>query len=165
VLRVFVCFLVCVCVCVCVACVCLFVCLFVCVRRHFGNKLWNATKFAMMHLEGYTPGPLPARSELSTHDKWILHRLNAATADANIGMEEFDFAKATTAIYSFFLYDLCDNFLEMSKPVFDDKSSAAAKASQAVLHTCLEQGFRLLHPFMPFVTEELWQRLARSPGP
>lgn len=87
-----------------------------------------------------------------------------AVVDANTGLEEYDFAKATTAIYSFFLYDLCDNYLEMSKPVFEDKSSAAAKASQAVLHTCLEQGFRLLHPFMPFVTEELWQRLARSAG-
>lgn len=78
-------------------------------------------------------------------------------------MLNYDFGSATTAIYSFFLYDLCDVYLELCKPVFGSDPTQA-KGAQAVLYHCIEEGLRLLHPFMPFVTEELWQRLARRPG-
>ena len=129
--------------------------------RNFCNKLWNATKFGMANLEGYTPGALPARSELASQDRWILSKLQRAIEGANNGMKDYDFGSATTAIYSFFLYDLCDVYLELCKPVFAANPAAPA---QAVLYHCIEEGLRLLHPFMPFVTEELWQRLARKVG-
>ncbi|KAJ1494940.1 anticodon-binding domain of tRNA-domain-containing protein [Baffinella frigidus] len=92
-----------------------------------------------------------------------------AAGDANTGLAEYDFASSTTGIYSFFLYELCDVYLELTKPVFGEEGAAnggtpAARAARAVLHHCLEVGMRLLHPFMPFVTEELWQRLERSEG-
>jgi len=131
--------------------------------RHFCNKLWNATKFGMTNLTGYVPGALPPRDQLASQDRWILSKLQKATEEANKGMLNYDFGSATTAIYSFFLYDLCDVYLELCKPVFGSDPTQA-KGAQAVLYHCIEEGLRLLHPFMPFVTEELWQRLARRPG-
>ena len=131
--------------------------------RHFCNKLWNATKFGMTNLAGYVPGVLPPRDQLASQDRWILSKLQKATAEANKGMLAYDFGSATTAIYSFFLYDLCDVYLELCKPVFG-ADPTQAKGAQAVLYHCIEEGLRLLHPFMPFVTEELWQRLARRAG-
>ena len=131
--------------------------------RHFCNKLWNATKFGMTNLTGYVPAPLPPCSELASQDRWILSKLQKAIGEANKGMQDYDFGTATTAIYSFFLYDLCDVYLELCKPVFGGDPTQA-KGAQAVLYHCIEEGLRLLHPFMPFVTEELWQRLARRAG-
>ena len=131
--------------------------------RNFCNKLWNATKFGMNNLAGYSPGALPASGELASQDRWILSKLQRAIEAANKGMTDYDFGSATTAIYSFFLYDLCDVYLELCKPIFGSDPTQA-KGAQAVLYHCIEGGLRLLHPFMPFVTEELWQRLARRPG-
>jgi len=131
--------------------------------RNFCNKLWNATKFGMNNLTGYAPGPLPARDQLASQDRWILSKLQKAIGGANKGMQDYDFGTATTAIYSFFLYDLCDVYLELCKPVFG-ADPTQAKGAQAVLYHCIEEGLRLLHPFMPFLTEELWQRLARRAG-
>ncbi len=81
-------------------------------------------------------------------------------------LRRYDFSSATTAIYAFWQYELCDVFIELVKPVMTsaDASPAAKRAMQDALYTALEAGFRLLHPFMPFVTEELWQRLPRLPG-
>ena len=131
--------------------------------RNFCNKLWNATKFGMTNLTGYVPGALPPRDQLASQDRWILSKLQKAIGEANQGMLDYSFGAATTAIYSFFLYDLCDVYLELCKPVFGGDPTKAP-AAQAVLYHCIEEGLRLLHPFMPFVTEELWQRLARRQG-
>ena len=131
--------------------------------RNFCNKLWNATKFGMMNLTGYVPAALPPRDQLASQDRWILSKLQKAIDGANKAMFAYDFGAATTAIYSFFLYDLCDVYLELCKPVFGSDATQA-KGAQAVLYHCIEEGLRLLHPFMPFVTEELWQRLARRPA-
>lgn len=96
--------------------------------------------------------------------KWILSRLSNSTRSIIKAMYEYDFATATSTIYSFWQYELCDIFIELAKPAFagSDEDPVAASVKQATrqaLYICLESGLRLLHPFMPFVTEELWQRL------
>jgi len=140
--------------------------------RNFCNKLWNATKLAWMFLgDNYTPSPTtetePTGNE-SLMDKWILHRLNVAIEAANKGFEDFEFGIATTVIYDFWLYETCDVYLECIKPIMNPKDSkvdpVAQEAVRATLYTCLDEGYRLLSPFMPFITEELWQRLPRRAG-
>ncbi|QRW22599.1 Isoleucyl-tRNA synthetase [Rhizoctonia solani] len=135
--------------------------------RKFCNKLWNATKFAMLKLdEGFVPesSAKPTGQETIV-EKWILHKLDVAAVDTNKALEERNFMTATTAVYNFWLYELCDVFIEAMKPMTDESASDAVKNSaQNTLYTCLDLGLRLLHPFMPFVTEELWQRLPRRPG-
>ncbi|GAX73886.1 hypothetical protein CEUSTIGMA_g1336.t1 [Chlamydomonas eustigma] len=139
--------------------------------RHWCNKLWNAIKFAMMNLpEGFQP---PLESQLETArpsyplpSQWILSRLNGAVTAIVKAMESYDFATATQIVYAFWQYDLCDVFIELMKPVvaLDDAVPGAIEAKLATRNTlwvCLETGLRLLHPFMPFVTEELWQRLPK----
>lgn len=134
--------------------------------RQFGNKIWNAVRFAMMSMGKDFKAPLITALDgtESIIDRWILDRLDFAIAETNSGFETYDFAKATNAIYNFWLYELCDIYLEASKPVFrsDDSNPAKSKA-RAVLYTCVDQALRLIHPFMPFVSEELWQRLT-NPG-
>ncbi|CAL8289790.1 unnamed protein product [Merluccius merluccius] len=129
--------------------------------RHFCNKLWNAVKFAMKTLgDNFLSG------EESAVDRWILSRLAAAVALCSAGFQAYDFPGITTAIYSFWLYELCDVYLESVKPVFsvaeaDDTAQRRALVCRQTLYTCLEVGLRLLAPIMPFVTEELFQRLPR----
>jgi len=137
--------------------------------RNFCNKLWNATRFALSYITDLAPaGDLaealadPARFALAPRDRWILSRLDAASRAAEAALQGYAFADLTTACYAFWLYDLCDNYLELIKPVVNDAAEAnraARQAAQATLFVCLETGLRLLHPVMPFVTEELWQRL------
>ncbi len=99
--------------------------------------------------------------QLSLMDQWILSRLAVAITACNAGFAQYELPTATTAAYNFWLYDLCDVYLESVKPVFQsgESSAAAADAARSVLLTCLDYGLRLLAPFMPFITEELWQRL------
>ena len=131
--------------------------------RHWCNKMWNATRFAMMNLgEGYAPPEAPLTSEgLPAASRWALARLNAAVKTVIEAMEKYDFCAATTAVYAFWQYDLCDVFIELMKPVVQGTDEKEKKATRDTLWTCLDAGLRLLHPFMPFVTEELWQRLPR----
>jgi valyl-tRNA synthetase len=142
--------------------------------RYWCNKLWNAIKFAMMNLpDGFVP---PTKAELSAGlptyplaSQWVLSRLNGTTAAVVAALEAYDFAAATQKLYAFWQYDLCDVFIELMKPVMgladDAPGAAAAKAAtRSTLWVALESGLRLLHPFMPFVTEELWQRLPRRSG-
>lgn len=148
--------------------------------KQFCNKIWNAFRFATNYLQDFIPLVGMGRQilhslDVSKRDRFILSRLNAATVEVNKAMESYTFANATTALYSFLLYDLCDVYLELVKPVFMAAAAAAAgstdsaaadaqitpkkRVTQATLYTVLEQYLRLLHPFMPFITEELWQRL------
>ena len=123
--------------------------------RNFATKLWNATRFAMMN--GATvDGQMPDSSTLSAIDKWILSRLTETIRDADSLLEKFEFAKASELIYHFAWDDLCDWYLELSKEGF---ASGNAAASQRVLGHVLDQLLRLLHPLMPFITEELWLSL------
>ncbi|KAL1686988.1 hypothetical protein GGG16DRAFT_128281 [Schizophyllum commune] len=135
--------------------------------RKFCNKIFNATKFAMLKLdESFVPQPTakPTGKE-SLVEKWILHKLNVAAKELNTQMTERNFMMATTAAYNFWLYELCDVYIEAMKPMTDDGASVETRRSaQETLYTCLDHGLRLLHSFMPFVTEELWQRLPRRPN-
>ena len=120
--------------------------------RNFATKLWNATRFAMMNGATVT-GPLPATETLSDIDKWVLSRLSETTSEYSELLERYEFARACEVIYHFAWDDLCDWYLELSKEAF---ASGNAAASQRVLGHVLDTLFRLLHPVMPFITEELW---------
>uniref|UniRef100_A0A8C4DJU8 Valine--tRNA ligase n=1 Tax=Dicentrarchus labrax TaxID=13489 RepID=A0A8C4DJU8_DICLA len=134
--------------------------------RHFCNKLWNAVKFAMKTLgDNFVPSEKLCGEE-SVSDRWILSRLSAAVGLCDAAFKAYDFPAITTAIYNFWLYELCDVYLESVKPVFskaeeDSTSQRQALVCRQTLYTCLEVGLRLLSPIMPFVTEELYQRLPR----
>lgn len=134
--------------------------------RQFCNKLWNAVRFALTYISDFTPSTSMYDAILacgSKRDLFVLSKLNGAIKEANDHMESYSFASVTTALHSFFLYDLCDVYLELIKPIVangDAEVDVEVKyAAQATLYTCLEHYLRLAHPLMPFVTEELWQRL------
>ena len=123
--------------------------------RNFASKLWNATRFALMN--GATvEGDLPPVASLGAIDRWILSRLNETIAEADQLFESFEFARACELIYHFAWDELCDWYLELSKEAFAGSNKAA---SQRVLGHVLDQLLRLMHPVMPFITEELWTTL------
>ncbi|KAF9220567.1 hypothetical protein BS17DRAFT_759161 [Gyrodon lividus] len=135
--------------------------------RKFCNKVFNATKFAMLKFESdFVPrGIAKLTGNESLVEQWVLHKLNFASSEVNKALEQRNFMAATTAIYNFWLYELCDVYIEAMKPMTDPTADPKVRTSaQQTLHTCLDYGLRLLHPFMPFVTEELWQRLPRGPN-
>jgi len=131
--------------------------------RNFCNKLWNATRFAL--LNGATvKGRLPARAKLSTVDKWILSRLQRVIAEVDQYFEEFEFAKVCDTLYHFAWDDVCDWYVELTKPVLarggeEGAPAEAAAVTRRVLGHVLDQLLRLLHPIIPFVTDELWTAL------
>ncbi|PRX47286.1 valyl-tRNA synthetase [Prauserella shujinwangii] len=136
--------------------------------RNFGTKLWNASRFAM--LNGATVArPLPATGELTEADRWILGRLRTVVSEVDDLLEDFQFAKATNLLYHFTWDELCDWYLELAKVQL---SGDRADNTRAVLGHVLDTVLRLLHPFVPFVTERLWTALtggeslvvARWPG-
>ncbi len=129
--------------------------------RHFLNKIWNATRFASTYLEGATVDIAPPRATLLAN-RWILSRLSATADAASQGARDFRLDDSTNAMWKFFWNDLCDWFLELSKPVFADKTNEpASNETRDVLAYVLESSLRLMHPIIPFITEELWQRLPR----
>ncbi|XP_024531973.1 valine--tRNA ligase, mitochondrial 1 isoform X2 [Selaginella moellendorffii] len=132
--------------------------------RYWCNKLWNAIRFAMLNLgDNFIPSEELNISELPWSCKWILSALNGTVAAVDGHMEKYDLSAASSAIYSWWQYDLCDVFIELTKPTLSKGDSEdAKKLTRDTLWVCLENGLRLLHPFMPFVTEELWQRLPRA---
>ncbi|KAK4686354.1 valyl-tRNA synthetase, partial [Tremellales sp. Uapishka_1] len=144
--------------------------------RKFCNKLWNATKFCLFRFDmvdfdgirqesSFVPNAsaLPTGQE-SIAEKWLFHKLNIASDAVTSALEDRDFQGASQAAYHYFLYELCDVFIEATKPLFEANEESATKVSaQNTLYTCLEGGLKLLHPFMPYVTEDLWQRLPRRP--
>ena len=135
--------------------------------RMFCNKLWNATKFALQFVADFSPtatllDDLMASSKMATRDNFLISRLMKGTKAVNDCFTDYKFGDAQQAAYSLWMDDLCDVYLELIKPVVYDKSEANGDnrwAAQATLWICLETGLRILHPMMPFVTEELWQRL------
>ncbi|KAJ8922358.1 hypothetical protein NQ315_004301 [Exocentrus adspersus] len=132
--------------------------------RFFCNKIWNATKFALAYLAKDFQAPADNRviGNESLMDLWMLSRLATAVSDANKGFGSYDFTLVTTAIYNVWLYELCDVYLECLKPVFASDDEEAKSTAQITLYRALEVGLRLLSPFMPFITEELYQRLPRA---
>lgn len=124
--------------------------------RNFVNKIWNASRFALMNLEGYSDEGLPEKAELDLADRWILSRFNSVVADVTSQLDSYRFNDAAAAIYRFVWHEFCDWYIEMIKPALYDKEGPERKrAVQAVLAHLLKSTYRLLHPFMPFVTEEL----------
>ncbi|MFG1843513.1 valine--tRNA ligase [Micromonospora sp. NPDC049175] len=122
--------------------------------RNFCNKLWNATRFALMN-GAHTTGDLPPAERLSTVDRWILSRLAHVTAEVDEQFEAYEFAKVCDLLYHFAWDDVCDWYVELSKPVLAE-GGERAETSRRVLGHVLDQLLRLLHPVIPFVTEELW---------
>jgi valyl-tRNA synthetase len=123
--------------------------------RNFATKLWNATRFAIMN--GATvSGDLPEFEALNAIDRWILSRLNSTITDVDALFETYEYARACELIYHFAWDDLCDWYLELSKEAF---VTGAAEDSKRVLGYVLDQLLRLMHPVMPFITEELWTTL------
>ena len=139
--------------------------------RNFCNKLWNAVRFAQLN-GAVTGAGVPPVSELSAPDRWILSRLAFVTAEVDGLFEQFEFAKVCDALYHFAWDEVCDWYLELAKPVLMGQDETAARATRQVLGEVLDRLLRLIHPLLPFVTEELWTALtggesvviARWPG-
>ena len=130
--------------------------------RSFANKIWNAARFVLMNSEGADPAAKP----VSVYDRWILSRFQRCADETRLALEEYRLSDAANGIYRFVWNELCDWAIELSKPaLYGEKSPAERAGAQAALLTALEGSLRLLHPFMPFVTEELWQRLPNKTGP
>ena len=131
--------------------------------RHFINKLWNAARFALMHLDrGYEEIDL---QNLSLPDKWILSRLQQVTADITATLDSYRFNEAASAIYNFVWHEFCDWYLEAIKPVlYDEEGQDTLEATRAVLWRVLRDTLVLLHPFIPFVTEEIWHHMPGTDG-
>ena len=132
----------------------------------FANKLWNAARFALMNLEGYEPTETePWEGETTLADRWILTRLDRAVVQVNTALEGWRFDEAARLLYAFTWHELCDWYIELSKPALrGDLGDGARRAAQGVLVHCLDVALRMLHPFMPFVTEEIWQKLPLGEG-
>ncbi|MEC9092636.1 MAG: valine--tRNA ligase, partial [Planctomycetota bacterium] len=124
--------------------------------RNFVNKLWNASRFALTHLVGYTPGEVEA-GQLETEDKWILSRLATVTRQVTAAFENYQFSEATRLLYEFAWDDFCSYYVEMLKSRFQDEQRKPT--AQRLLASTLDNLLRLLAPVTPFVTEEIWQLL------
>ena len=124
--------------------------------RNFCNKLWNASRFAMMNLEGFDPGRV-ADDELAVEDSWILSRLSTVTQQVTDALEEYRFADAARVLYDFAWDEFCSFYVEMVKNRLQDESDRVV--AQRVLAHTLDTLLRLLHPMIPFLTEDVWQRL------
>jgi valyl-tRNA synthetase len=130
------------------------------VGRNFANKIWNAARLALPHLEGESVPPLPDRRRLELSDRWILSRVNGVTREVTDSLERYRLHEAAAGVYRFFWSEFCDWYLELVKPrLYDEASAAARDVARAVLREVLDRSLRLLHPIMPFITEELWLRL------
>jgi valyl-tRNA synthetase len=134
-------------------------------NRHFVNKIWNAARLVLMNLEGFDPGVAPGSGDLELVDRWIISRLVEVIAEVDSAAESYNFSIAGKALYRFFWGDFCDWFLELAKERLYHGSDGERSTAQWVAHRVLECSLRLLHPFMPFVTEELWMRLPGREGP
>ena len=126
--------------------------------RNFANKIWNASRFALMNMEGYDKDAELAPYTLA--DKWILSRLQDTIKDVTGLLERFELGEAGRAIYDFIWSEVCDWYIEIAKPRLYNKEAAAERATaQHVLATVLVSAMKLLHPYMPFITEEIYQCL------
>jgi valyl-tRNA synthetase len=127
--------------------------------RNFCNKLWNASRFVLMTVEGQ--GELVGEAELSVADRWIVSRFAAMLAKVDAALAEYRFDYLATAIYEYTWYEFCDWYLELTKPVLQGETATEAqkRGTRRTLVLTLEALLRALHPVMPFITEEIWQRV------
>lgn len=125
--------------------------------RNFANKIWNASRFVMLNLEDYQEG---LRGELELADRWILSRYEDTVASVTEALDRFDLGDAGRLLYEFIWSEFCDWYIELAKArLYDKENPAARKTVQSILLEVLEGTMRLLHPFMPFLTEEIWSNL------
>ncbi len=129
---------------------------------NFANKIWNASRFALMNMNGLTYDEIDFGGEKSVADKWILTRLNETIEHVTRLSERYEFGEVGRALYNFIWDDFCDWYIEMAKLPLYGEDEAAKKTTRSILAYVLDQTMRLLHPFMPFITEEIWQNLPHS---
>ncbi|MFH7820257.1 valine--tRNA ligase [Neobacillus thermocopriae] len=129
---------------------------------NFANKIWNASRFALMNMNGLTYEEIDLSGEKSVADKWILTRLNETIDHVTKLSERYEFGEVGRALYNFIWDDFCDWYIEMAKLPLYGEDEAAKKTTRSILAYVLDQTMRLLHPFMPFITEEIWQNLPHS---
>jgi valyl-tRNA synthetase len=128
--------------------------------RNFANKLWNAARFIHMNLEGERDtSPVSTRGIVN---RWLMSRLHQCVTQVNSSLESYRFDEAANHLYQFIWHEYCDWYLELAKPALADKASAVACRTRATLVESFEILLRLLHPFMPFITEELWQSIPHA---
>ncbi len=131
--------------------------------RNFVNKIWNAARFTLMNLGDKAYGELPEEPELA--DRWILSRVSRVSSEVGAAIEDYRFNEAAGAVYQFVWHEFCDWYLELAKgPLYDESDPQRQETTRAVLAEVFSRLLRLLHPFMPFVSEELWQRLPGTEG-
>ncbi|WP_339195148.1 valine--tRNA ligase [Solibacillus sp. FSL R5-0449] len=126
---------------------------------NFVNKIWNASRFALMNMEGLTYEQIDLTGNLSTADKWILSRLNETIDRVTTLSDKYEFGEVGRELYNFIWDDFCSWYIEMAKLPLYGEDEAAKLTTRSVLAHVLDNTMRLLHPFMPFVTEEIWQHL------
>lgn len=126
--------------------------------RNFANKIWNASRFTMMNLD-ITENKLPPVEELQTEDKWILSKFNKTVHIVTENLDKFELGIALSNLYDFIWENFCDWYIELVKPRLFDKENPTGKTAQYVLTYVLSHTMQLLHPFMPFITEEIWLHL------
>ncbi len=138
--------------------------------RNFANKLWNASRFVLMNLEGFDPSVIkPEKLQLTLADRWLLSKFNRLVEEVTRDLEAYNFDRASHALYEFTWREFCDWYIELAKPRLNPKNLEAAQSTpekhsaretaQFLLSDTLEKILRLLHPLMPFITEEIWQSL------
>ncbi|MFS0646754.1 valine--tRNA ligase [Siminovitchia sp. 179-K 8D1 HS] len=126
---------------------------------NFANKIWNASRFALLNMDGFTHEDIDFGQEMTVADKWILTRLNDTIEMVTRLSDKYEFGEVGRVLYHFIWDDLCDWYIEMAKiPLYGD-DEAAKNTTRSVLAYVLDNTMRLLHPFMPFITEEIWQNL------
>lgn len=123
--------------------------------RNFANKIWNATRFCLLNSDNASVGSIEASALTSVADKWIVSRLNKTAIDVNKALAKYEFHTAVSLLYHFFWDDFCDWYIELKK----DEINSGDAASSSLIVSIIEQSLRLLHPFMPYLTEELWLKL------
>ena len=132
--------------------------------RNFANKIWNASRFLLMNLEGFDAMFKPAREDLELADRWILHRLNETITGVTENLDRFELGEAARLIYELIWFNFCDYYIELTKVRLYGSDARAKATALYVLAKVLETALRLLHPFMPFLTEVVRQKLPAAQG-
>jgi len=127
--------------------------------RNFANKLWNASRYVMMNLSENAVNELPAISKLEIADKWVLSKLNTLIAEVTENLEKYELGVAVQKVYDFIWDTYCDWYIELTKARLYSEDTDRKQTAMQVLVYVLDQVLRLLHPFMPFITEEIWQSI------
>ena len=127
--------------------------------RNFANKLWNASRYVLMNLDEDAKNELPDADQLTIADKWVLSKLNTLIAEVTDNLEKYELGIAVQKVYDFLWDSYCDWYIELTKARLYSEDAAQKQTALQVLVYVLDQTLRLLHPFMPFITEEIWQSL------